>query len=176
MSNLQRRRQLFVRSLSAASCRGWLDCGGLRIPCALGRSGRRANKHEGDGASPIGRLTVLSVHYRADRCRRPHTGLPVFKLNRRDGWCDAPADRNYNRPVRHPYPASAEHLWRQDGLYDVLVVLDYNIHPRCRGRGSAIFLHVADPAWKPTEGCIAVTEADMKLLLAVLGPGSVIHL
>ena len=75
-----------------------------------------------------------------------------------EGWCDAPADRNYNRSVKHPYRASAERLWRADGLYDVLVVLDYNERPRVRGRGSAIFVHVARPDYAPTEGCIALAR------------------
>ena len=87
----------------------------------------------------------------------------------RDGWCDAPADRNYNRPVRHPYPASAERLWRADGLYDVVVVLGYNDRPRVRGRGSAIFMHVARPGYAPTEGCIALARPHLLRVLDAAG-------
>ena len=108
---------------------------------------------------------MRAVLYRPDRMRRPRTPLPVRAIRRHDGWCDASADRNYNRPVRLPYPASAERLWREDALYDVVVVLDYNERPRVRGRGSAIFMHVARPGYAPTEGCIALARAHLLRLL-----------
>lgn len=163
-------RQLFVRSLSGRANQGFLDLGFTRIPCRLGRTGKRALKREGDGATPRGRMAVLSVYFRRDRISRPSTMLATRSLSQEDGWCDAPTDRNYNRRVRHPYPASAEHLWRTDHLYDVIGVLDYNIDPRCRGRGSAIFLHLMHPDGNPTEGCIAVRQEDVKRLLCWIGP------
>jgi L,D-peptidoglycan transpeptidase YkuD (ErfK/YbiS/YcfS/YnhG family) len=83
-----------------------------------------------------------------------------------DGWCDAVGDRNYNRRVRHPYPASAERLWRQDALYDVIVVLDHNRQPRVQGAGSAIFMHLARPGYRPTEGCVALARRHLLLVLA----------
>jgi L,D-peptidoglycan transpeptidase YkuD (ErfK/YbiS/YcfS/YnhG family) len=125
-------------------------------------------KREGDGATPIGQWRVREVLYRPDRVRRPATPLPVRAMRRHDGWCDAAADRNYNRLVRLPYAASAEPLWRQDALYDVVVVLGYN-DARVRGRGSAIFLHVARPGYAPTEGCIALARAHVLRLLERLG-------
>jgi L,D-peptidoglycan transpeptidase YkuD (ErfK/YbiS/YcfS/YnhG family) len=161
-----------VLARSQAANRGLLRIGTLSFPCALGRSGARTRKREGDGATPRGRWSTLRVLYRADRLRRPRTALPVRTLNRNDGWCDASKDRNYNRPVRHPYPTSAERLWRADALYDLIVVLDYNIVPRVRGRGSAIFLHVAAPGFRPTEGCIAMRREHLLLVLEHMGPGS----
>jgi L,D-peptidoglycan transpeptidase YkuD (ErfK/YbiS/YcfS/YnhG family) len=161
-----------VTALSQRARRGTARLGGLELTCALGRGGRRALKREGDGATPIGCFQVLGVLYRADRTARPATGLAVKPIRRRDGWCDAPADRNYNRPVRHPYAASAEALWRADRLYDVVVVLGYNVRPRVRGLGSAIFMHVAAPGFPPTEGCIALRAPQLKLLLRRLGRGS----
>src|SRR5690349_5923716 len=122
-----------VAALSPGATRGTVKLGGLAFPCALGRSGRRAVKREGDGATPIGRWRLLQVLYRADHILRPATGLPVRPIRASDGWCDAPHDRNYNRPVRHPYPASAERLWREDALYDIVVVLSHNVRPRVRG-------------------------------------------
>lgn len=165
MPTMRLPRQLFVRSLSSASIRGFLDLGFTRVPCVLGRTGRRVLKREGDGATPFGRFGILSLLYRADRRSRPQANLPVASIEANDGWCDAPADRNYNRPVRHPYPESAERLWRDDHLYDVVGVLDYNISPRVRGRGSAIFLHICHPDGKPTAGCIAISAHDMKKLV-----------
>jgi L,D-peptidoglycan transpeptidase YkuD (ErfK/YbiS/YcfS/YnhG family) len=161
-----RKSQLRVLSLSASATKGWLAVGGLRVRCALGRSGQRAIKREGDGATPIGRFKLLNAYYRADRLSRPRVSLPLVALRRDDGWCDATGDRNYNRHVRHPYAASAERMWRDDGLYDLVVVLDYNLRPRKQGGGSAIFLHCARPDYAPTEGCVAVKRDELLRLLA----------
>jgi L,D-peptidoglycan transpeptidase YkuD (ErfK/YbiS/YcfS/YnhG family) len=170
----QRPSQLVVRALSAGARCGILTYGSLRLPCALGRSGRRALKREGDGATPIGRFEVRQAFYRADRLRRPRTRLPIKRLRTDDGWCDDPKDRNYNRYVRHPYPASAEHLWRRDGLYDLIVIIGHNDRPRVRGRGSAVFIHVAEPGLAPTAGCIALRLADLRRLLGQLSRASAV--
>lgn len=167
-----RRPTVVVRALSASATRGRLCLGGVSLPCALGRAGRKPLKREGDGASPIGSWRVRAVYYRADRGPRPRTTLPVRRIGADDGWCDAPGDANYNRFVRHPYPASAERLWREDAVYDVIVVLDHNERPRVRGGGSAVFLHVARPGFAPTEGCVAVRHRDLLRLVALLRPGS----
>lgn len=162
-------RLFTVRSLRASASLGLLVCGNLVLRCALGRTGRRAVKREGDGATPLGVLPLLAVLYRADRMRRPRTALPVRSLRPLDGWCDDPADRNYNRFVRHPYPARAERLWREDGLYDLIAVLGANARPRIRGRGSAIFLHAASPGLAPTGGCVALRRNELEKLLAISG-------
>ncbi len=146
--------------------KGWVEIDGRRHACALGRSGRRARKWEGDGATPFGRWRLLAVLYRPDRRLRPRTALPVTPIRPHDGWCDASTDRNYNRRVRLPYPASTERMWRDDGLYDLVVVLDHNTRPRKRRGGSAIFMHVARPGYTPTEGCVALAERDLARLLA----------
>jgi L,D-peptidoglycan transpeptidase YkuD (ErfK/YbiS/YcfS/YnhG family) len=162
-------RVLTVSARSASAVHGALRCGGRIMRCALGRGGRTARKREGDGATPIGLFRLGPVLYRADRGRRPLTALPVRAIRRTDGWCDAPGDRNYNRAVHLPYPASAETMWRGDHLYDLVVVLDYNVSPRRRGVGSAIFMHIAEPGYAPTAGCIALASRDLRLLLARLG-------
>lgn len=172
----RRARTIAVSGLSAAAPRGVVRLGVLNLPCALGRSGRRILKREGDGATPIGCWRLLRVLYRADRMRRPATQLPLTAIGRRDGWCDAPADRNYNRFVRLPYGASAESLWRKDRLYDVVVVLSHNTLPRMRGCGSAIFMHLARPGYMPTEGCVALTRRHLLLLLERLGRDAAIRI
>ena len=161
-------RKIVVRTLNPRSQRGWLTCGNFVFRCALGRGGILTPKREGDGATPRGQFRLESARYRADRLRRPHTALPLSATRTDDGWCDATTDRNYNRAVRHPYPASAEKLWRTDGLYDLFVVLDYNRLPRRRGRGSAIFLHVAGEGLAPTEGCVALARRDLLKLLPLI--------
>ena len=159
---------------SPAATRGQLTWGGMTVACALGASGCRAHKREGDGATPIGRWGLREVFYRADRLPRPRTGLPVRPLNAWDGWCDAVGDRNYNRRVRHPYRASAEKLWRSDRLYDLIVTLDHNACPRIQGRGSAIFMHVADTGYAATAGCVALQRSHLLRLLARARRGSVL--
>lgn len=142
--------------------------------CAIGRNGFVARKCEGDGGTPLGRWPLREALFRADRLGvRPGNGLVLRAIRRDDGWCDAAEDRNYNRRVRHPYPASAERLWREDRLYDLVVVVGHNDVPRRRGGGSAIFLHVADGrpgTFRPTAGCVALAAADLMRLLRVIGP------
>ena len=162
---------MVVRAVGAAATRGVVQLGTLAYPCALGRGGRLARKREGDGATPVGAWRVLRVMYRADRGARPRCAAPVSRIDVFDGWCDEPRDRNYNRRVRHPYPASAERLWRQDGLYDIVAVLDHNQCPRIRGGGSAIFMHVASGDFSPTAGCIALLQRHLRALLARLPSG-----
>jgi L,D-peptidoglycan transpeptidase YkuD (ErfK/YbiS/YcfS/YnhG family) len=147
--------------------------GGLTLPCALGRAGISPDKREGDGATPAGAMRPLQVLFRPDRERRPVTGLPVAPIRPDDGWCDDPEDRNYNLPVRLPYPGRHERMWRDDGLYDLVVVLDWNLPLPRRGKGSAIFLHVARPGFLPTEGCVALELPALRQIMARLGPETV---
>ena len=140
---------------------GTLRLGGAIYRAALGRGGRSAHKQEGDGATPLGALPLRRVLYRADRVSRPKCRLPVMPLAPHDGWCDDPADADYNRPVRLPHPGRHEQLWRADAVYDVIGVLGWNDDPVIAGRGSAIFLHVARPDYAPTEGCVALALPDL---------------
>lgn len=146
---------------------------GLQTRCVLGRGGVKPadSKAESDGATPLGVWPLKQVLYRPDREPPPDTALPLAPLHPQDGWCDAPGDPLYNRPVRHPYPASAERLWREDHVYDLLVVLAHNDDPIIPGKGSAIFWHLARPDWRPTEGCVAVSRNTMLQALAIARPG-----
>jgi L,D-peptidoglycan transpeptidase YkuD (ErfK/YbiS/YcfS/YnhG family) len=141
-------------------------------PAALGRTGVSALKREGDGATPLGRFAVRQVLYRPDRMARPRTSLPVRAIRSDDGWCENPADRNYNRLVRLSPQSDADRMRREDHLYDLVIVLGYNDRPRVRGKGSAIFVHLARPDHAPTAGCIALSRHDLTMLLAELRPGS----
>ena len=153
---------------------GRLSWPGGEAPGACGRGGVRADKREGDGASPAGTFPLVHAYYRPDRVAPPPTGLSLSALRPSDGWVDDPADAQYNRLVSLPYPARHERMWRDDALYDLLVVIGYNTDPPVPGRGSAIFLHVARPDFGPTEGCIAVSRDVLAGLLPSLGPGSTI--
>lgn len=144
---------------------GRLIFGGRVLRAALGRGGVRADKQEGDGATPAGFFPVRRVLYRADRVPVPRAGVPREPIAPDDGWCDDPDHPDYNRQVRLPHPARCEELWRQDGLYDLVGVLGWNDAPAERGRGSAIFLHVARADFGPTEGCVALPLAEMQAVL-----------
>lgn len=155
-----------------------LAAAGRRWRCALGRSGvvAAADKREGDGASPAGIWPVRRALWRADRLARPQTALPLQAIQSDDGWCDAPGDPAYNRPVRLPWPASHEVMTREDGLYDVVVVLGHNDNPPVPGMGSAIFLHCASPDYMPTEGCVALARNDLLQLLAGMSTASTLEI
>jgi L,D-peptidoglycan transpeptidase YkuD (ErfK/YbiS/YcfS/YnhG family) len=144
--------------------------GSARAACGSG--GVHPDKREGDHASPAGTFPLISAFYRPDRLAAPQTALPLTALKPEDGWVDDPADPRYNTLVTLPYPASHEELWRADGLYDLIVVIGYNTAPVVPGKGSAIFLHVAQPDFSGTEGCIAVAREVLAPLLGLLGPGS----
>jgi L,D-peptidoglycan transpeptidase YkuD (ErfK/YbiS/YcfS/YnhG family) len=151
---------------------GLLTAGNRVFRCALGRSGVRRSKREGDGATPAGCFALGRAYYRADRGPRPASRLVLKPLKPTDAWCDDPADRRYNRPLVRPanLPPSEETMWRRDRLYDVVIEIAYNERPRVRGRGSAIFIHLAKPGFLPTAGCVALKAADMRKLVSVIGP------
>jgi L,D-peptidoglycan transpeptidase YkuD (ErfK/YbiS/YcfS/YnhG family) len=141
---------------------------------ALGRSGVMALKREGDGATPLGRFPVRQVLFRADRRMRPRTQFPVRAIRADDGWCEDPADRSYNRLVKLSPRSRADRLTRGDHLYDLVLVLGHNDRPCVKGRGSAIFVHLARPGYSPTAGCIALSRHDLLMLLSELRRGAAI--
>jgi L,D-peptidoglycan transpeptidase YkuD (ErfK/YbiS/YcfS/YnhG family) len=163
---IKRSRPILVRRAPGISSQARV---GLRHgvrPAALGRTGIRALKREGDGGTPLGRYPVRQVLYRASRMARPRTLLPLRAIRDDDGWCEDPNDGNYNRLVRLPRRSNADRLKRDDHLYDLVLVLGYNDRPRVKGRGSAIFVHLARPGYAPTAGCIALSRHDLLMLLA----------
>jgi L,D-peptidoglycan transpeptidase YkuD (ErfK/YbiS/YcfS/YnhG family) len=163
-------RTLLVRAKPGDRTRGWLIAGPLALPVALGRAGIKANKREGDGGTPRGTFRLRRVWWRADRARRPRTGLPVRAIRTDDGWCEDPRDRHYNQPQRLPASHPGDRLWRSDRLYDFIIELDHNTRPRIAGRGSAVFVHVARPAFSATAGCVALETGALRRLLQRTGP------
>jgi len=147
---------------------GLLTGAGHSFRAVHGRAGITAQKREGDGATPSGLLKLVRVLYRADRIPPPACAVPLEPIGPLDGWCDDPADPAYNKPVHLPYAAGHEELWRNDHVYDVIGVLDWNLDPVTPGRGSAIFFHVATADYAPTAGCVALSLPD---ILAALRAG-----
>ncbi len=148
--------------------------GAAPFRAAIGAGGIGLKRAEGDGITPVGVFPIRKILYRADRIARPATGLPLQAIAPDDGWCDAPDDPAYNCLVKLPYGASAEALWREDPLYDLIVVLGFNDAPVVPGAGSAIFLHVARTDYGPTQGCIALARDDLLKAVSLLGSGDTI--
>jgi L,D-peptidoglycan transpeptidase YkuD (ErfK/YbiS/YcfS/YnhG family) len=161
---------LRVRVSPGGRSRGVLLAGSLAIPVVLGRAGVRANKYEGDGATPRGRFQLIRLWWRADRHPRPNTLLPVSRITPDLAWCENTSDRRYNRPFRRSSNEPGDCLWRDDRLYDFVIEIDHNTRPRVARRGSAVFIHVARPDRSPTAGCVAVRASELRRLLAALGP------
>jgi L,D-peptidoglycan transpeptidase YkuD (ErfK/YbiS/YcfS/YnhG family) len=143
-----------------------LVAAGMVFRVALGRAGVRNDKQEGDGATPVGLMPLRRMLYRADRVSVPDCAAPAEPIAPTDAWCDDVSRPEYNRMVRLPYDGHCEEIWRQDALYDLIGVLGWNDAPVRRGRGSAIFLHVARADYAPTDGCIALALGDLRQLLA----------
>ncbi len=163
-------RFVHVRTRPGQRTKGWLFAGSLVIPVALGRTGIRADKREGDGGTPAGRFRPLRLWWRGDRRRRPQTVLPLRRIGPADAWCEDPKDRRYNQPFRRSANEPGDRLRRDDALYDLIIEIDHNTRPRVAGRGSAVFLHLARAGSGPTAGCVAMRPGDLERLAARLSP------
>jgi len=161
---------LTVQTDSADSSLGWATLGDHRWRCTIGAGGAREDKVEGDAATPVGIFPLRHLYFRNDRLLLPKVHLPARPISEHDGWCDDPRSSSYNRLVRIPNEWSHEKMWRDDGLYDLLVVVGYNDDPPEGEWGSAIFLHIARDDMSPTQGCIAFTREDLLGLVSLLKP------
>jgi L,D-peptidoglycan transpeptidase YkuD (ErfK/YbiS/YcfS/YnhG family) len=146
----------------------FIDWGAGVRRCAVGRAGIAEKQREGDGITPAGSWPLRRVLYRSDRLSAPRCVLPVAPLGPHDAWSDTPDDPDYNRLVKLPHRSSAEAMWRDDHLYDVVVVVGYNDDPVIAGKGSAIFIHIARAEFTPTEGCVALALSDLLEAIAQL--------
>jgi L,D-peptidoglycan transpeptidase YkuD (ErfK/YbiS/YcfS/YnhG family) len=169
-------RHLRVRARPAVRAQGVLIAGPLALSVALGRGGIRADKREGDGGTPRGTFRPLRLWWRADRLPRPRTGLPIRRIRPEDAWSEDATDRNYNRPVRRRPGEAGDRLTREDALYDLIVEIDHNTRPRIARRGSAVFVHLARPGFRPTAGCVGLTRGALLRLLERIGPGTRIEI
>jgi L,D-peptidoglycan transpeptidase YkuD (ErfK/YbiS/YcfS/YnhG family) len=144
------------------------------FPCAIGRSGISANKKEGDGATPAGKFPLREVFYRSDRVNKPNCKLPMRAIEPNYAWCDDDNDPKYNQLIilpdkrEHRATEQKEGLWREDHLYDLIVVIGYNDEPIVKGLGSAIFMHVARSDYSPTAGCVALALNDLLYVVECL--------
>src|SRR5215470_16234653 len=161
---------LTVQADSGESSLAWANLGAKRWRCTLGAGGIREDKVEGDAATPAGSFPLRRILFRNDRLVLPKVRLPARPISEHDGWCDDPRSSTYNRLVRIPNEWSHERMWREDGLYDLLVVVGYNDDPPEGEWGSAIFLHIARDDLSPTHGCVAFAREDLLELVTLIGP------
>ena len=137
-----------------------------KIKCAVGKRGITSKKKEGDEKTPIGTFTLKSILYRNDKISKIKSSLKKYTIKKNMGWCDDSSSKDYNRIIRFPFAFSAEKLWLTKNIYDVIVVINYNLKPIIKKKGSAIFLHIAKRNYKPTKGCVAIAKKDMILLIS----------
>ncbi|WFR97307.1 L,D-transpeptidase family protein [Rhizobium tumorigenes] len=170
-----RRTIITVRPAPGNRSRALVAFDGVVVPAAIGRNGRTVRKREGDGATPIASMRLLSGFMRGDRLLTPATMLAMRRIRPGMLWCDDPGHASYNTLVKAPFRAGHEEMMRDDGVYDICLVLDWNISVRQRNRGSAVFFHLIRPGFEPTAGCIAVSLPHMRRLLSHVGKGSIVR-
>jgi L,D-peptidoglycan transpeptidase YkuD (ErfK/YbiS/YcfS/YnhG family) len=144
---------------------GYLEYKNLKFRCALGKAGIKKKKKEGDNITPKGTFKIIRVYYRRDKIKNITASIKKRKIKKNIGWCDDPVSNSYNKEIKLPSKFGHEKLYRKDNLYDLILVLNYNINPIIKNKGSAIFIHIAKKNYEPTAGCIALKKRDLVLLL-----------
>ena len=139
-----------------------------KLRCSIGKRGISIKKREGDKKTPKGEFKLKYILYRKDRIFKFKTKLKKIAINKKMGWCDDPNSAYYNKIITYPFKFSAEKLWRKDNIYDIIIIIDYNINPVIKNKGSAIFLHIAKKKYQPTNGCVAVNKKNIRLLASTI--------
>ena len=145
---------------------GYLNYKNFKFRCALGKNGIGQKKREGDFVTPKGKYKLIKIYYRADRIKKVNSPLKKIKIKKNMGWCDDVNSKYYNKQIKINKKISHEKLHRKDNLYDIVVVLNYNINPIIKGKGSAIFLHIAKKNYNKTQGCIALKKNELLSLIS----------
>ena len=138
----------------------------FRFRCALGKAGIGKKKKEGDNITPLGLYKIVKIYYRKDRIKKISSKFKLIKITKNIGWCDDPNSEKYNQIINLPTKYSYEKLYRKDNVYDLILVLNYNMKPVIKNKGSAIFIHVAKKNYQPTQGCVALKKNDLLKILS----------
>ena len=144
---------------------GYLKYKNFKFHCSLGKAGIKKKTKEGDQVTPKGIFKVIKIYYRKDKIKKIISPIKKIQIKKNMGWCDDPKSDLYNQQIKLPSKFSYEKLYRKDGLYDIILVLNYNTSPIVKKKGSAIFIHIAKRKFKPTEGCIGLKKNDLIKLL-----------
>ena len=148
----------------------------ISYKCSIGKNGLSQNKTEGDGCTPVGIFNIKRVFYRKDRINLPNISIPKKIILDNSGWCDDSKSNQYNKLINFPFCYSAEKLYMSDNLYDIVCEINYNQNPTIKNKGSAIFMHLANKKFQPTEGCIALNKANLIKLLTQINVGTSIFI
>ena len=137
-----------------------------KIKCAIGKRGITSKKSEGDNKTPSGIFQFKTIFYRKDRILITKSRLQKIVIRKNMGWCDDSASKHYNKLIKFPFRFKAEKFWLKENIYDVIIIINYNMKPILKKKGSAIFLHIAKKNYTPTKGCVAISKKDMNLLIS----------
>ncbi len=155
---------------------GYLKYKDLKFRCALGKAGIGNKKIEGDNVTPRGVYKIIKIYFRKDRIRSIATEYKLIKITKKMGWCDDPKSKKYNQKIKIPTSYSYERLYRKDNIYDLILVISYNINPIVKKKGSAIFIHIAKKNYKPTQGCIALKKGNLIKLISKINKDTKIRI
>jgi L,D-peptidoglycan transpeptidase YkuD (ErfK/YbiS/YcfS/YnhG family) len=144
---------------------GYLKYNNLKFRCALGKAGVQGSKREGDNVTPKGTFKIVKIYYRNDRIKKISSKFRPIKITKDMGWCDDPNSKNYNQLIKLPTKYGHEKLHKKNNVYDLIVVLNYNMNPIIKNKGSAIFIHIAKKKYKKTAGCIALKKIHLLNLI-----------
>jgi L,D-peptidoglycan transpeptidase YkuD (ErfK/YbiS/YcfS/YnhG family) len=140
----------------------------FKFRCAIGRAGIKKKLREGDNITPKGTFKLINIFYRPDRVRGLKTLIKKNKITKKIGWCDDVNSKHYNRQIQLPSKLRYEKLHRNDNIYDIVVVMNYNVNPIIKNKGSAIFLHIAKKNYQMTKGCVAIKKVHLKKILPLI--------
>ena len=140
----------------------------MKVKCAIGKKGIKSKKREGDLTTPKGTFKIKRIFFRKDRIKRLKSKIKLKQIRKDMGWCDDPKSQKYNKSVKFPFKYKSEKLFRSDNIYDIILVLDFNMSPTIKNKGSAIFIHVAKKKMTPTKGCLAIKKIDLLKLLKLI--------
>ena len=139
-----------------------------KLKCALGKRGIGCKKKEGDLITPIGKYKIKYILYRKDRIKKIYSKIRTIVIKKNMAWCNDPESKDYNKLIKLPSDFSFEKLYKKENIYDIVLVLDYNMNPIIKNKGSAIFIHVAKKNYKKTEGCIALRKIHLLKIIKLL--------
>ena len=158
----------FLSTMNLYLKKKFIHFGEYKVKCAIGKRGIVVRKKEGDKSTPKGKFKLKYIFFRKDRIKNLKSKLKCIPIRKNYGWCDDARSKHYNMFVKLPFPYNAERLYLSSNIYDIVVVIDYNLKPIKKNKGSAIFIHVAKKSYSPTLGCIAVAKSDLLKILTLI--------
>ena len=155
---------------------GYLKYKNYKFRCAIGKAGVGKKKFEGDGVTPKGTYKIIQIYYRKDRIKKTKSKMKIVEINKNMGWCDDSKSKKYNQLIKLPSKYGYEKFYRADNLYDLILVLNYNIKPIIKNKGSAIFIHLAKRNYSATKGCIGLSKRNLLKILSIINKNTKIKI